>query len=177
MNNVLKSESAYFCLLFTMKTKYYCDFMKFSFDILSKLEKESDWSQYNDYNNIRIPAYLIERFFNVWLEYNKNKYNLKILERDAYIFEEYLSNNKQCTIERKFIIKLFNIISVFKIRNYKNKVKYYFLGIPVVKSQHVGGRKVWKVLGLPVFKIRKMSNGITTKYYIFNIPVMKISRK
>ena len=64
-----------------------------------------------------------------------------------------------------------------KIRNYKNKVKYYFLGIPVVKSKHVGGRKVWKVLGLPIFKIRKMSNGITTKYYIFNIPVMKISRK
>lgn len=177
MDKVLKSESAYFCLLFTMKTKYYCDFMKFTFDILSKLEKESDWSQYNDYNNIRIPAYLIERFFNVWLEYNKNKYNLKILEKDAYIFEEYLSNNKQCTIERKFIIKLFNIISVFKIRNYKNKVKYYFLGIPVVKSKHVGGRKVWKVLGLPIFKIRKMSNGITTKYYIFNIPVMKISRK
>lgn len=59
-----------------------------------------------------------------------------------------------------------------------NKMKCKLFGfIPLYGYKHVGGRKVWKVLGLPVFKIRKMSNGITTKYYIFNIPVMKISRK
>ena len=59
-----------------------------------------------------------------------------------------------------------------------NKMKCKLFGfIPLYGYKHIGGREVWKVLGLPIFKIRKMANGITTKYYIFNIPVMKISRK
>lgn len=73
---------------------------------------------------------------------------------------------------------LFNIIPLFKIRKEINNMKYILFGfIPLYGHKHIGGREVWKVLGLPIFKIRKMSNGITTKYYMFNIPVMKISRK
>lgn len=73
---------------------------------------------------------------------------------------------------------LFNFIPLFKIRKEINNMKYVLFGfIPLYGHKHIGGREVWKVLGLPIFKIRKMSNGITTKYYMFNIPVMKISRK
>lgn len=55
-------------------------------------------------------------------------------------------------------------------------IKLFFF-LPIYGWKQRGGRKVWKILGIPVFKIRKMANGITTKYYLFGIPVMKVSRK
>lgn len=49
--------------------------------------------------------------------------------------------------------------------------------LPLLSYKHIGGRKQWKVLGAPIFKIRKMNNGITTKYYILGIPILKVSKK
>ncbi|MBR1840965.1 MAG: hypothetical protein IJ778_02430 [Alphaproteobacteria bacterium] len=40
-----------------------------------------------------------------------------------------------------------------------------------------GGRKTWKILGLPIFARRKFENKITTKYYVLGILVMKVSKK
>ena len=146
MDKVLTGNTIYFCLLYTMKTEHYCEFMEFAFDILSKLEKESDWSEYKDYNSIRVPAYLIERFFNVWLEYNKNKYNWKILERDAYIFEEYLPKN---------VTKLFGL-PVYKKKAREGKTKYYFLGIPIIKRKKKENTVKFYLFGfIPMLKIKK----------------------
>ena len=49
--------------------------------------------------------------------------------------------------------------------------------LPLYGHKKVCGREQWKFLGLPIFKIRKMSNGITTKYYILGLPMMKVSKK
>lgn len=58
------------------------------------------------------------------------------------------------------------------------KLSYKIFGfLPILNYKKVGGREQWKVLGLPLFKIRKMANGITTKYYILGLPVMKVSKK
>ena len=62
------------------------------------------------------------------------------------------------------------------VEKHSKTIKLFCL-IPIYGWKQRGGRKVWKILGLPVFKIRKMSNGITTKYYILGLPVMKVSRK
>lgn len=40
-----------------------------------------------------------------------------------------------------------------------------------------GGRKTWKLFGLSIFTVRRFANGVTTKYYILGVPVMKVSRK
>lgn len=138
MNKVLNGNSAYFCLLFTMKSKLLNEFFTWSFDILFKLEKATDWSEYKDYDNIRTPAYLIERFFNVWLEYNRKAKNLKILERHAYIldFEHYISQNAYILDQEKLMFALEHLWSyrlkkvIYKIKKTlfwgKNRIKYKY---------------------------------------------------
>lgn len=59
----------------------------------------------------------------------------------------------------------------------KKTVAKLFSFLPIYGYKQVGGRRQWKVLGLPIFKIRKMANGITTKYYIFGVSVLKVSKK
>jgi len=157
MYEVLNEQSAYFCLLYMLKREHYINFMKFTFDILFELENRSDWSSYNEYYTIRAPAYLIERFFNVWLVYHSRKYNWKILERDAYIFEEYLPNNINNNINKnnypsKEILKFLNI-PVFKKKIKSNKIKYYILGLPIWKTKVKGNTQLSYLFGgIPLIK-------------------------
>lgn len=55
-------------------------------------------------------------------------------------------------------------------------VKLFFF-LPIYGWKKVGGRTVWKILGVPFLKRRCMENGITKKYYIFGVPFIKISDK
>lgn len=72
---------------------------------------------------------------------------------------------------------LFSFIPLLKIYRRVNKVKYFLFDfIPLYKYRKVGGKRVWKVLGMPVFKIRKKASG-TVKYYLFGVPVLKICTK
>ncbi len=52
-----------------------------------------------------------------------------------------------------------------------------FSCIPLFTYQKQGRHKTYKILGLPVWKIRKMANNITTKCYCCGIPLLKISDK
>lgn len=71
----------------------------------------------------------------------------------------------------------FNLSNLIKQNNITKISVKLFNFIPLFKYKQIGGRKVYKILGLPIFKIRKMANGITTKYYILGIPVLKISKR
>jgi len=62
------------------------------------------------------------------------------------------------------------------IEKKSRSIKLFFL-LPLYSCKCRGGKTVWSILGLPIFKKRKMENGITTKYYILGLPVMKVSRK
>jgi len=69
-------------------------------------------------------------------------------------------------------------LPLLKIRKDLSSMKISLFGfLPLYGHKKVGGREQWKLFGLPIFKIRKMANGITTKYYILGLPVLKISRK
>lgn len=60
----------------------------------------------------------------------------------------------------------------------KTVYQFKLFGIlPIFKCTQIGGATHINVLGLPLFKIRKMANGITTKYYILTIPLLKVSKK
>lgn len=52
-----------------------------------------------------------------------------------------------------------------------------FCILPIYGWTQRGGKKSWKILGLPVFTIRRFENKITTKYYILGLPIMKVSKK
>lgn len=58
-------------------------------------------------------------------------------------------------------------------------IRYYklFNFIPLFSRIQRGGRRVWKILGLPLWKIRRFENNITTKYYLCGLPFIKVSKK
>ncbi|MBR2137400.1 MAG: glycosyltransferase family 4 protein [Alphaproteobacteria bacterium] len=45
--------------------------------------------------------------------------------------------------------------------------------LPLFGYKRIGGRRQWKIFGLPILKIRKMDDAIITKYYILGLPVVK----
>ena len=57
--------------------------------------------------------------------------------------------------------------------------RYKLLGfLTLLKGVHRGCRTRYKLFGiLPFFSVLKKKNKITTKYYLFGLPVMKISKK
>lgn len=89
----LKSKSMHICFNYVMKKELVNEFFEWIFNILTELEKRCDWSQYTEYFYIRIPAFIAERFFNIWLDYNVKKRNLKVLNSTniliSYDFKEY----------------------------------------------------------------------------------------
>ena len=60
----------------------------------------------------------------------------------------------------------------------KHVLSYKLLNfIPLFSYIQCGGRQVWKILGLPLWKIRRFDNNITTKYYLLGLPFIKVSKK
>ena len=45
--------------------------------------------------------------------------------------------------------------------------------IPLLTYQKRGGNQVWKVWGIPVWRVRKIANTDITKFYLFEIPLIK----
>lgn len=88
MDEYLNGNQGYFCLNFVMKRELFEDYISWMTDILAKLEAKSDWSKYSDYKSVRAPAFLAERFFNVWLIRQKQLRNLRILERKSYLLTD-----------------------------------------------------------------------------------------
>lgn len=56
------------------------------------------------------------------------------------------------------------------------KVKLFGF-LPIFSIKQKRGKTVYKLCGIPVYKIRRMANNITTKYYFCGIPLLKISKK
>ena len=104
-NDVANSQKQYHCLNFIMKKDLFENFMQWSFDILFELEKRCNWSDYNTYLTVRAPAYLIERFFNVWLQYQIIHNDIVVLDRKGCFLRE---KNDSLWIVRK--LKKFGVI-------------------------------------------------------------------
>lgn len=85
MDEYLKGTTTYFCLIYVMKRKLFDNFMNWTFTILTELDKKTDWKQYKEYLNVKTPAYLMERFFNVWLRYQIRVNGIKISEQEGLI--------------------------------------------------------------------------------------------
>ena len=49
--------------------------------------------------------------------------------------------------------------------------------IPLLTVKQRGGSKVYKILGLPIWKVRKMADNLTAKYYFCGIPLLKKQTK
>ncbi len=83
----LASDEAYECNMFIMKKDMFVEYTKWLFSILFELEKERDFSTYNEVE-LRAPAYLGERLFAIWFLYNSKKRKWKVLELQKTLFRD-----------------------------------------------------------------------------------------
>lgn len=129
LEEYLHSKHSYFCLNYVMKIELFKNFMNWVFDLLNKMDEISDWSQYQDYLNIKTPAYLIERFFNVWLIHQQRVNNITILNRKSLLLVE----NRE-TDDREYKI------------------------IPGVKIVHNGKKRILNMFGIKFSATKYKSN-------------------
>lgn len=56
------------------------------------------------------------------------------------------------------------MVAVWDEATYQKTVKLFFF-IPVYKYKKTNSKKVWKICGVPVLKIRRKNGGEVLKYY------------
>ncbi len=116
MDDFLKNNKMYICLNYVMKKELFEEWCKWLFDILFKIESETDYSQYIDYNAIRAPAFVAERFFNVWLKYQTENKHLKVKETPNYFLDYLNTKTYPFLIGKLTINKYKTIINLFGIK-------------------------------------------------------------
>lgn len=83
LEQYLSGRSSYFCLNFVMRARLFDQFASWIFAILDASSRMTDWR--TDGVPQKTPAYLAERFFNVWLAYQVNENGIRVLERDGLL--------------------------------------------------------------------------------------------
>ena len=63
--------SFYSCLNFVMRKEFFLDLENWMISFLDELSGYCHWQTYQDYSTIRTPAFIAERFFNIWLAEQK----------------------------------------------------------------------------------------------------------
>lgn len=98
----MAEEEFYTCLHFIMKKELVNQYMEWMFNILTVLEQVSDWSEYDKYMSVRTPAYIAERFLNIWLAHNIKTRNLKTLNTSSIILvgENYCNLTNENTYKQ-----------------------------------------------------------------------------
>jgi len=84
---VMGSNELHQCLTFVMKKELVQDYFEWIFNILTVLEERTDWSEYNEYHNVRTPAFIAERFFDIWVEHNIKTKNYKLLNTTSVLLD------------------------------------------------------------------------------------------
>lgn len=91
-----------------------------------------------------------------------------MIERDISSYNnekpDILKLNKDISMAQKQVIEHYRKIKLFGF-------------LPLYGRIQRGGKKSWRIFGLPIFTIRRFENNITTKYYILGLPIMKVSKK
>lgn len=84
MENLLCGNSMHAWCNYVFKREYMEEYLQWEFDVFERLEKISNWGRAEDlakYESARIPAFLMERFVNVWIMHKVRTDNAKLLER------------------------------------------------------------------------------------------------
>lgn len=111
VNDFMSSIEFYSCMNFVMKKELLNEYFEWIFNILTVLEQKTDWSDYIDYNSIRTPAYLAERLINIWLKYNIDKRNLKVLETTSVLIDADVNTYIQRCLAQVHAIQNSNKVS------------------------------------------------------------------
>jgi glycosyltransferase involved in cell wall biosynthesis len=89
-----------------------------------------------------------------------------------------LKNCPSITNIYRTYFKIFKFLPLLQIYQSPHKKKYILFGfIPTYGIRETEGRTIYKILGIPVFKKRQMSDGDVIKYYCLGLHILTISRK
>lgn len=150
LNYLNNNASHYLCNMFIMQKDIFDNYCQFVFNVLFKLYDEFKKEKHSDIWSSRALGFLAEFLTSIFIQRYKKTHKTKVKELClTYIRDEELT---------KTTIKLFNFIPVY---NYTKRA----------------GKVVYKVLGIPFWKVRHIENNITTKYYFLGIPFIKVSKK
>lgn len=53
----------------------------------------------------------------------------------------------------------------------------FFKYIPFYTYKKRGGNQVWKIFGLPIWRVRKIADSVAVKYYLLGLPLFEIEEK
>lgn len=130
MNETLFGKKSYYCLNFIIKKELFEEYFNWIYDLLTKLDSEDNLLEYYEknpnYNYIKIPAYLAERFINVWINHKIKTSGIKILEANTFLLFGFGCKKINFFIGNiifadKIRVTLFNLIKFsFKRRVDKN---------------------------------------------------------
>ena len=87
-----RDNKGYYCMCMVMKKELLKDYFEFEFKILDEMAKDNSmgrWEEYgsmpgyDEYHDIRMPAFIMERLYNIWLMYMTDNKKIKVLEVPA----------------------------------------------------------------------------------------------
>lgn len=112
--------------------------------------------------------------------WNNEKYNLMLgqkitLPKLAYNIDtgEYYELPKD--LHKESPIATSDIKPRITSQSKKYILSYNLFGfLPLFTYKHRGGKEVWKILGIPIWKVRKMENSMVKKYYFLNLLILKM---
>lgn len=180
--SMLITDFSSMCFDFMIKDKPVIFFRVDAGDSLCKLHPDSAENDINvekKNNELYNIFYTAEDVVDSIEKYVKNNFQLEkeYIAKNEKFFT-YRENIRQHLIEN-LLSSPKNVSNVLPgIKMNSSGVRYCLLNfLPFCEYKRIGGRKQWKIFGFPIFKIRRMANGITTKYYVLGFPIMKVSRK
>lgn len=83
--DVMSKNQMHSCLNFIIKKELLNEYFEWIFGLFDILETKTDWSKYKEYSMIRTPAFIAERFFNIWVAHVVAQKNLKVLHTTSNI--------------------------------------------------------------------------------------------
>lgn len=164
------------------KTAFQTDFAAIKYMFSHPLTKKQD---------IKTKMLILDKFLGATLWYWDNfpehraAYRATLDEHYKYLYDNFSKQDlHSMPFVKRFLWLKQDKSGIFKkyersaAKTYTKNISYKILGfIPLYAAKFYNGRFVYKILGLPVWKVRHMENNITTKYYLFGIPLLKVSKK
>ena len=81
----------YICSLTIMKRQLLQEYFDWQVNILKEFAFSRTWDEYSSEYDVRMPAFIMERFYNIWVRYQIDKNKIKVLDLPNYQLEYNLS--------------------------------------------------------------------------------------
>lgn len=88
VDETLNGNESYFFLNYIIRVDLYISFMQWLFPILQELEEQTNWEDYKSYDTMRMPAYIVERYFPVWVNIIKKQSNITIKHLPLHLIQK-----------------------------------------------------------------------------------------